>query len=624
MEILIYKHNKEIDDLNKKLEEKNFIIAKHARALYGKKKEIINHVANNVLERSDLDVSNSKEELKGKAKDSEINSQGINNPKINLNNLTKAYLATEEGQQEINQLIREQNIMEDSGSKKEDNDDQKNDNKSDLKESEENFDEKNQNNFIIDEKMQEEVYREVKKHKPHISFKQSTEYLNEKSTIIHYVSRDKFNSMCENQGVVDKKEKTHRFIKVEFIPEKFIVHVYVIEDNIDDSISDNKETEVVSESKDQKGGQKLQFSENSQENGEDKSKKSTSDKSNVSCIHEENSINNEFKDEFTTEYGNTMLPVDAFKFTMASPSFVSRLINLKFNYGVPLHRMEILFGYLGYPFTKQTLSNYVNRGAQLLKPLYDELAKTICENELAICQADESPLRVVNSKKKGYLWVYATCDYDSIRAAVFDFQMGRNSEYPMEFFKDFKGYLVCDGYSSYGKLENVTLVRCWVHARREYYEYAKGGNQDATIIIEKINKIFSQDRTIRENADFNPQVIKEQRLLIIEPMVDEYLSYIQKFKDEHPKSIIEKAINYSLNKKEDLKNFLKDGHLPMDNNKSERLVRDFALGRKNYLFSINENGGKTIGICLTFVELAKLNSINPEKYLLGLNFQELF
>lgn len=61
--------------------------------------------------------------------------------------------------------------------------------------------------------------------------------------------------------------------------------------------------------------------------------------------------------------------------------------------------------------------------------------------------------------------------------------------------------------------------------------------------------------------------------------------------------------------------FLQDGRLEIDNNRSERAIKPFVIGRKNWLFSQSMKGAKASAIAYSIVETAKENQLNPLIYL---------
>ncbi|MBT2218057.1 transposase, partial [Virgibacillus dakarensis] len=89
-----------------------------------------------------------------------------------------------------------------------------------------------------------------------------------------------------------------------------------------------------------------------------------------------------------------------------------------------------------------------------------------------------------------------------------------------------------------------------------------------------------------------------------------------------PKSALGEAIKYCRNQWERLSGFLRDGRLEIDNNRAERSIKPFVIGRKNWLFSNTAKGAESSAIIYSMVETAKENGLNPFNYLSYL-FEEL-
>ena len=99
-------------------------------------------------------------------------------------------------------------------------------------------------------------------------------------------------------------------------------------------------------------------------------------------------------------------------------------------------------------------------------------------------------------------------------------------------------------------------------------------------------------------------------------IAQEFFDFLKKSKKLiHKKSPTMMAINYALNNEDSLKRFLTDGKIEIDNNAAERALRGVAIGRKNWLFAGSDNGGKTAAIMYSIIETAKMNNVNPYRYL---------
>ena len=53
----------------------------------------------------------------------------------------------------------------------------------------------------------------------------------------------------------------------------------------------------------------------------------------------------------------------------------------------------------------------------------------------------------------------------------------------------------------------------------------------------------------------------------------------------------------------------------MDNNLHENAIRPFVVGRKNWLFSVTPEGAKASARFYSLIETAKVNGLEPSKYL---------
>ena len=84
---------------------------------------------------------------------------------------------------------------------------------------------------------------------------------------------------------------------------------------------------------------------------------------------------------------------------------------------------------------------------------------------------------------------------------------------------------------------------------------------------------------------------------------------------ERPSSPVAQAVSYALNIEEELKKFLKDARLNIDNNPAERLNRGIAIIRKNCLFAGSEAGGQRLAILYSFAATCKENGVYFRKWL---------
>lgn len=183
-------------------------------------------------------------------------------------------------------------------------------------------------------------------------------------------------------------------------------------------------------------------------------------------------------------------PNDVLRNSILTPSLGAAIINAKYVNSIPLARIEAEFQRNGVNLSRQTMSNWVIRCSELyFHPMYEYLHKKLLA--FPVTQADETPVDVIHDGRpagsKSFMWVHRTGEfYTDGPIVLYEYQKGRGSEHPKEFYKDYKGILVTDGLSQYHKLsrelEGVTNANCWAHARRDFADAVKAigkGNEDA-------------------------------------------------------------------------------------------------------------------------------------------------
>ena len=105
----------------------------------------------------------------------------------------------------------------------------------------------------------------------------------------------------------------------------------------------------------------------------------------------------------------------------------------------------------------------------------------------------------------------------------------------------------------------------------------------------------------------------KQRQAVIKPLVDAFFAYLKNIKVSR-KDKFGDAVGYALNQEKYLRVFLTDGDVPIDNNASERAIRGFCIGKKNWQMIDTINGAKASAIIYSIVETAKANNLKPFDY----------
>jgi transposase len=83
-----------------------------------------------------------------------------------------------------------------------------------------------------------------------------------------------------------------------------------------------------------------------------------------------------------------------------------------------------------------------------------------------------------------------------------------------------------------------------------------------------------------------------------------------------PESLLGKALNYALNQWEKAIRYCDDGRLDIDNNRCERAIKPFVMGRKAFLFSKTAKGANASATLYSIVQTAIANGLVPYDYLM--------
>jgi len=328
------------------------------------------------------------------------------------------------------------------------------------------------------------------------------------------------------------------------------------------------------------------------------------------------------REEIRTPIVTAPMPKPVYPGSLASPSSMAYVMTQKYVDSQPLYRQEQQFARLGLSISRQTLANWMMYGAKWLSPLVDRMREHLLKQD--ILHADETTLQVLRepgkpAESQSYLWLYRT-GRTGPPIVLYDYKPTRNGAHPREFLSGFKGYLHVDGYSGYHKVQGVTLVGCWAHARRKFDEALKalpaGQSKTETAAHQGLafcNELFAIERELKDASPEERQAVRMERS---KPILEAYLAWLQKQRSRTlPKSLLGQAIAYSLNQWDKLTAFLKDGRLELDNNRSERSIKPFVIGRKNWLFANTPRGAKASATIYSVIETANENGLNPFQYL---------
>ena len=302
---------------------------------------------------------------------------------------------------------------------------------------------------------------------------------------------------------------------------------------------------------------------------------------------------------------------------MAGAGLLASVLVDKYMDHLPLYRQKQRFARENIPVASSTIEGWARQALGRLEPLYGQLlSDTKAKGYL---QADETPIKVLESNKKGachqgYYWVYHS---PLDKTVLFDYRPTRGAA-GAHVLDSFKGYLQTDGYAVYGKIgarPEVVHLACWAHARREFEKALDNDAALAQAALLMIQQLYAVERRARE-ANLGAAAVKQLRLEESLPVINRLgIWLVEQVKQTLPKSQIGKAMNYAIARWDALSAYLCDGELQIDNNLVENAIRPVALGRKNYLFAGSHESARRAGMIYSFFAICRKHGVNPYQWL---------
>lgn len=309
-----------------------------------------------------------------------------------------------------------------------------------------------------------------------------------------------------------------------------------------------------------------------------------------------------------------------------SSTLAAAIINSKYVNAVPLYRTEKEFERYGIAVNRKNMAHWMIRLAEeYLGILYDYLHQKLYKYH--VIQADETPCLVNKDGRpagsRSWMWVYRSGHlYQKEQIVLYEYQKTRNTSHPREFLKNYSGICVTDGYQVYHTLEkekeDLAIAGCWVHGRRRFDEALKvipkeaRSKSTAYLVMKQIQAIYREEGKLKELI---PEERLQQRQLVVKPLVDALFVYLKSTSQNvSAKNKLGEAYSYILNQEKYLRVFLTDGEVPIDNNASERAIKGFCIGKKNWQVIDTISGARSSAIIYSIAETAKANNLKPYEY----------
>jgi len=301
----------------------------------------------------------------------------------------------------------------------------------------------------------------------------------------------------------------------------------------------------------------------------------------------------------------------------ADVGLLSHIIVSKFADHLPLYRQDGIFAREGVQIPRATQASWLMQVYEAIGVLEDVLKASVLTDRVLFTDDTTIPLQVKgNGKvKKARLWVYLRGS-PGPPLVVYDFSTDRSKKRPLDFLNGYQGYVHADAYSGYDELfgkEGIIEVGCWAHARRHFEKGLSSRPREVTDILSRIAQLYHRVET--PCSEMAPEDRYHYRLEYAPPILEGLFARMEELKAKTiPSEPLRKAVDYALNQREALQRYLEDGRLRPDNNLAENAMRPVALGRKNWLFTGSERGGRAAALYVGLIQSCKGCGVNPWEY----------
>jgi transposase/uncharacterized coiled-coil protein SlyX len=313
--------------------------------------------------------------------------------------------------------------------------------------------------------------------------------------------------------------------------------------------------------------------------------------------------------------------------------FIAAVLVNKYCDHLPIHRqVNRLLKNAKIDVAESSVCRWRDVVADQLEELADlmkaEIKQSYCINTdatTAPCRLPEDDHRQVN----GNMYVYIGGEDRPYN--VFDFQPNQTAAPIYEFLNGYSGVVQCDAHGNYNalfapKIPNAnhpppTECGCHAHCRRGFKDTEKMEPEWSKKFLDIYKKMYKIESEIKE---LTIEERWDRRRSDSVPILESLFSLCRECLDDPlvlPKSPLGLACSYALNNETALRHYCTDGRLNIDNNVSERTLREFVIGRKNWLFFGSAAAGRRSAIVMSVLSSARRHGLNEWEYLVDILYR---
>lgn len=292
-------------------------------------------------------------------------------------------------------------------------------------------------------------------------------------------------------------------------------------------------------------------------------------------------------------------------------SVIAAALSMKLNFHQPTYRQQDIFAQAGYFPSRSTLNDWFNYSTIVIEPLYNEAWRLLLQQNVLL--GDDTRVRLLTrgaleddevekilgrvsaqsragpppGSVNSYVWLYTGLD-GAAPFDIFHWSLTHEDRWIDSHLATFRGIFVGDAAGPNARLDQrsegrIVHAACNSHARREFLAAEKNHPLEAAKALAFYKLLY--------DVETRSQLIKGVDLLEVRrkeaiPIWKAFRAWMDSdaLKGILPKSPLGRALSYMRNHWDALQRYLHDARLPIDNNQSERTIRPFVIGRRNWTF----------------------------------------
>ena len=325
-------------------------------------------------------------------------------------------------------------------------------------------------------------------------------------------------------------------------------------------------------------------------------------------------------------------------------SVAAEIVTAKYGYHLPIYRQQDYFAGSGWIPSRGTLLNILVASSACIRPFTLYLRGEVIqsgvlgtdETRTTLLLPPEIPAAISGDAKSqriyevltqaraegrpsvsGRMWAYRSL---TAPINVFDFTVSRHRDGPDEFLVagNFVGKILADCYAGYQGISlrsdaRIERAACNAHARRKIFDARASDPLLASRFLAIYQELYDIEDRGRTLSCVEREALRAAEARRVWQRLRELLDG-EAARRVLPKDKFAEALGYLRNQWDALQVYLGDGRLPIDNNETEQLMKQVAIGRKNWLFVGSVAAGERAADFLTIVSSAVRNDLDVWAY----------